>query len=88
MLLTYMESVLKCDWLFRDLNIGHWLLEIISTLDNFHSSLKKNNNNNKKPNPKKTNYIVFYKKTLCAAMVSPVNAVFSLVLGTAVSDAS
>lgn len=25
MLLTYMEHKLKCSWLFRDLNLGHWL---------------------------------------------------------------
>lgn len=37
-LLTYMELMLKCSWLFRDLNLGHWLLKNISKADSFHGS--------------------------------------------------
>lgn len=28
-----MKGMLECDWLFRDLNLGHWLLENIPELD-------------------------------------------------------
>lgn len=38
MLLTYMDNMLKCDWLFGKLKLGHWLLENVSEVDNFRSS--------------------------------------------------
>lgn len=38
MLLTYMESMQRCDWLFGDMNLGHWLLQNFSKLNNFDCS--------------------------------------------------
>lgn len=99
-----MESWLKCDQLFRVLNLGHCLLENILQLDNFHSSLlslKKNQTKPTKKNPKLTEKNPQPRKiktsnktqTLCFYKKTMCNvfflsAAFSIALKAALSNAA